>query len=60
MFFGTFNILMGIVALLIGFKFYKPFRKEVVESGKLDYGLINILGAFFIFGGVVLIYLDVK
>lgn len=40
MFFGTFNILMGIVTLLIGFKIYKPFRKDVVESGKLNYRLI--------------------
>jgi hypothetical protein len=60
MFFGTFNILMGTVALLIGFKIYKPFRKEFLESRKLDYALIKILGIFFIFGGTVLIFLDLN
>lgn len=60
MFFGTFNIIMGIITLLIGFKIYKPFKKDFIEKNKIDYRIIKLLGVFFIFGGVGLILLELR
>lgn len=40
----TFNILAGIIGLLIGFQQYKPFRKEVAENYHKKYGIFFKLG----------------
>lgn len=48
LFFPVFNILIGIVGILIGLKVYKPFRKEKQEVyyKKFKY--------FYLIGGVIL------
>lgn len=48
-FFPAFNILLGIVFLLIGLKGYKPFKKEKEEA------IMKNFKGFYIFGGLGLI-----
>jgi hypothetical protein len=49
MFFPFFNVFLGIVFLLIGFKIYRPFKKGKEES------MIKKFKAFYILGGFGLI-----
>jgi len=48
-FFGYFNIVLGTVFTLIGFKVYRPFKKEKEEEIYRKYT------NFFIFGGIGLV-----
>lgn len=42
----AFNIVIGIIGILIGFKIYKPFKKDKAEAYHKKYSL------FFTIGGV--------
>jgi hypothetical protein len=48
-FYGYFNILLGIIFILIGFKIYKPFSKDKEEEMYNKY--INL----YRFGGIGLL-----
>jgi hypothetical protein len=48
-FYGYFNILLGTVFILLGFKIYKPFRKDNAEAMYKKY--VNL----FRFGGIALL-----
>ena len=47
--FPIFNILLGIIFLLIGFKIYRPFKKEKEEA------IMKKFKGLYIFGGLGLI-----
>lgn len=48
-FFGYFNLLLGTVFTLIGFKIYKPFKKDREEEMNQKFG------TFYKVGGIGLI-----
>jgi hypothetical protein len=45
-FFGYFNLVLGIIAILIGFKIYKPFIKEREEEVYKKYIYLFRIGGF--------------
>ncbi len=45
-FFPFFNIIMGIIGILIGFEYYKPFKKDLADKYHNKYG------TFFKLGGI--------
>jgi len=48
-FFPIFNILLGVIFLLIGLKIYRPFKKEKEEN------IMKRFKTFYILGGAGLI-----
>jgi hypothetical protein len=45
-FFPIFNIFLGVVFLLIGFKIYRPFKKDKEEAMMKKFKAFYILGGF--------------
>lgn len=50
-FYLYFNLLLGLMFILIGFKIYKPFKKESEEEVYRKYG------AIFKYGGIIMFVL---
>lgn len=46
---GIFNIILGIIFILIGLKIYKPFKKELQDS------IMKKFKPLFLFGGIGLL-----
>lgn len=55
-FYGYFNLLLGLIFILIGFKIYKPFKKDKEEEIYKKYiNIFRIGGIGLIFWGLVTI-----
>lgn len=53
-FFGYFNLVIGVISLLIGFKIYKPFNKDKEEEIYRKYGnLFRVVGIVLTIGGLI-------
>jgi hypothetical protein len=59
MFFPLFNIFLGVVFLLIGFKIYRPFKKEKEEAMMKNFKVFYILGGFGLIGWGVIKFFQV-
>ena len=53
-FFSYFNVILGTVFILIGFRIYKPFKKEKAEEMNKKYGTFyKLAGVGLIIWGLV-------
>ncbi|MBS1508048.1 MAG: hypothetical protein JSS79_15515 [Bacteroidetes bacterium] len=50
---GYFNLILGVIFILIGFKIYKPFSKEREEMNKKNIDLYKIGGIGLVIWGLV-------